>query len=99
MFVWDHSRIDLAEWDLDEELFKKQMDRLDLLHELEAAVVRYDDRMQLVRIEAARMDLHPDEVPYVDGVGTMEELSFHKSLAIKSINYIRNSLPVLLNTD
>jgi hypothetical protein len=99
LFRWDHSRIDFAEWDLNENVFKRRMDQLDRLHELEDEIADYEDKMDVMRAVAFHMDLHPTEVPRVDGIGTMEELMFHKTLALRRINYLREKLPVLLNTD
>lgn len=99
LFHWDYSRIDFAEWNLDENVFKRRMDQLDRLHELEDEIADYEDKMNVVRAEAYRLDLHPLEVPRIDGIGTMEELMFHKTKTLRRINYLRGTLPVLLNTD
>jgi hypothetical protein len=96
---WDKSNIDFVEWDLNEDIFKWNLKQLDVLYNLEDFVVDCDNRMSEIRAEAIRLDLHPLELNWVDGVGSMEELVYHKTEALTKINHIRERLPILYNTD
>ena len=99
LYDWDHGNINFAAWDLDEELFKSHWEKLDLLNDMDRTVRDIDDRLSEIRAFASRMDLHPIEIQRVDGIGSMEELLHDKTRLLIAIMQLRDSLPVLANTD
>ncbi len=98
-FQWDRDNIDFAAWDLDEELFKWHWDKLDLLSESCKTLERVNESIDILLTYSSRWDIHPSELPRIDGVGTMEELLHDKVELLKLIIKLRDSLPVLQNTD